>query len=87
MPSKMKDAGFTVIGQKSGGGSCVLRTESTVDGVLLYRSGPMTVSNKNGENIDIGIPVDLPILDKDGNLDCEKAFNPQFVANLLNTKE
>ena len=85
MPSKMKDAGFTVIGQKSGGGSCVIRKDATLDGMPYYRSGSLTLSNKRGENIDGGVPVDFPILDEYGNLDCEKAFNTTFVSNYLNS--
>ena len=86
-PSLMKENGFKVIGEKTGGGSCSLATEFTVDGVIYYKSSFMTLSNKKGDNIDSGIEPDYKIVDEYGDMDYEKAFDLAFISNYLNSLE
>ena len=56
LPSQMKDFGFLIIGEKSGGGSCSIQRMCTPDG-LCYQvsSARARLVNKAGENIDRGV--------------------------------
>ena len=56
LPSQMKDFGFLVIGEKSGGGSCSIQRMCTPEG-LCYQisSARARLVNKAGENIDRGV--------------------------------
>lgn len=62
MPSVMKDSGFKVMGEQSGGGSCAIQYQSTPDGMLYvvscYR---LRMLNAKRESIDSGIPVDIAV--------------------------
>lgn len=60
-PAVMKNLGFPIIGQKSGGGSCAISVETTADGIAYVRSSHLTLVDEDGENIDDGIPVDYEI--------------------------
>lgn len=82
-PSLMKDNGFNVLGEKSGGGSCVLRRDFTLDGIPYYRSGILTLSNKKGENIDSGIEPNYKIVDENGVIDYSKVFDLEYMSKLL----
>ena len=56
LPSQMKDYGYLIIGEKSGGGSCSIQRMSTAEG-LCYQisSARMRLLNEAGENIDKGV--------------------------------
>lgn len=56
LPSQMKDFGFLIIGEKSGGGSCSIQRMCTPEG-LCYQisSARARLVNKAGENIDRGV--------------------------------
>ncbi len=62
MPSVMKDSGFKVMGQRSGGGSCAIQLQFTPDGMMYiiscYR---MRMLNAKRQNIDVGVPVDIEV--------------------------
>ncbi len=62
MPSLMKDSGFKVMGERSGGGSCAIQLQFTPDGMMYiiscYR---LRMLNAKRENIDAGIPVDIAV--------------------------
>ena len=62
--AKMKDFGYPVWGQQSGGGACSIQDFVTPDGLgytlSSYRSHSM---DKNRNSIDAGIPVDITITD------------------------
>ncbi len=62
LPSVMKDSGFKVMGQRSGGGACAIQFQFTPDGMMYiiscYR---LRMLNAKGENIDGGIPVDIEV--------------------------
>ena len=58
LPSAMKDAGFMVIGEQSGGGTCPLDYNSTAEGLeYITSAGDSVLINANGESIDDGVPV------------------------------
>ena len=56
LPSQMKDFGFLIIGEKTGGGSCSIQRMCTPEG-LCYQisSARARLVNKAGENIDRGV--------------------------------
>ena len=56
LPSMMKDYGYLIIGEKSGGGSCSIQRMCTPEG-LCYQisSARARIINKDGENIDRGV--------------------------------
>jgi len=62
MPSMMRDSGFKVMGERSGGGCCAIQSQYTPDGmpytISCYR---LRMKNAKGENIDVGVPVDIAI--------------------------
>ncbi len=60
-PACAKELGYKILGQKSGGGSCSICSQTTADGIPFIRSNFVMVANKAGENIDGGVPVDYPI--------------------------
>lgn len=56
LPSLMKDYGYLIIGEKSGGGSCSIQRMCTAEGFCyILSSSHMRFINKNGENIDGGV--------------------------------
>ena len=56
LPSLMKDYGYLIIGEKSGGGSCSIQKMCTPEGFCYQLSSARArISNKAGENIDGGI--------------------------------
>ena len=61
LPSLLKEKGVKIIGERSGGGSCSITFTSTTDGMLMVRSSPLCLCNASGDNIDSGMPVDLPM--------------------------
>ena len=52
---------YKILGQKSGGGSCSICSQTTADGIPFIRSNFVMCSNRAGDNIDGGVPVDYPI--------------------------
>ena len=56
LPSLMKDDGYLIIGEKSGGGSCSIQQMCTAEGFCyILSSSRMRLTNKAGENIDGGV--------------------------------
>lgn len=56
LPSQMKDYGFAILGQKSGGGSCCVVYSPSADGFCyIYSSNRIRMVNEQGENIDSGV--------------------------------
>jgi hypothetical protein len=52
----MKDYGYLIIGEKSGGGSCSIQFMSTAEGFCyILSSAHARIFNKAGENIDPGV--------------------------------
>ena len=56
LPSLMKDYGYLIIGEKTGGGSCVIQQMCTAEGFCyVLSSARARLVNKAGENIDVGV--------------------------------
>ena len=60
-PSAMKDLGFKILGQRSGGGSCAINIKTTGDGLMYVHSSYFSLTDRQGNNIDGGILADYPI--------------------------
>ncbi|MBO4915464.1 MAG: hypothetical protein J5449_09690, partial [Oscillospiraceae bacterium] len=71
-PSIMHDNGILLIGHRTGGGSCAVQEMCTADGFSYQLSSHHgRLVNSAGENIDVGIPVDVELfkLNEDGTED------------------
>ena len=56
LPSQMKDFGYLIIGETSGGGSCSIQRMCTPEGFCYQLSSARArIVNKDGENIDAGV--------------------------------
>ena len=56
LPSQMKDYGYLIIGEKTGGGSCSIQKMCTAEGFCYQISSARArLLNKAGENIDGGV--------------------------------
>ena len=56
LPSQMKDYGYLIIGEKSGGGTCSIQRMCTAEGFCYQLSSARArIVNKDGESIDAGI--------------------------------
>ena len=56
LPSQMKDFGYLIIGEKTGGGSCSIQKMCTPEGFCYQLSSArFRILNKAGENIDSGV--------------------------------
>ncbi len=64
-PSYMKDAGYMTLGEQSGGGACAIQIQTTGEGLPFRMSSYFArLINKDGENVDNGIPVDVDLVAK-----------------------
>lgn len=61
LPFNMKELGYKIIGDKTGGGSCAVSIDSTADGISYAHSSYLCLTDKLGENIDGGVEVDKTI--------------------------
>ncbi len=61
----MKESGYMIMGEQSGGGSCSVLLQTTGDGFsYCISSYKGRYIDKNGKNIDSGIPVDCDLIPK-----------------------
>lgn len=89
-PSVMKELGFKIMGEKSGGGSCAIYITTTADGLFYVHSGYHCLSDQFGNNIDSGVPVDFEIeVSPDAviptTLDYSKFYDPSITGTYLST--
>ncbi len=61
-PSMAHDEGIAIIGERSGGGSCGLAVFYTPELMPYTISGRSKNVSKNGEDIDIGVPLDFELV-------------------------
>ena len=62
LPSLMKDYGYLIIGEKTGGGSCSIQRMCTPEGLCyILSTSRMRLTNKSGENIDPGVEPHISI--------------------------
>ena len=66
LPSLMKDYGYLIIGEKTGGGSCSIQSMCTAEG-LVYQisSARLRLFNQAGQNIDGGIEPHIALQSKE----------------------
>jgi hypothetical protein len=87
LPCLLKEAGYKIIGEKSGGGSCAIQIETTAEGLLYVRSSCNCLSDNAGNNIDSGVEVDYSLTYIDENSEVIKNMDdvPDDVRNSLAT--
>lgn len=67
-PSVMKDAGYMIMGEQSGGGACAVMVQTTGEGMTYRMSTYMgRFINKDDEIIDNGVEVDVDLIPKRSN--------------------
>ena len=89
LPSVLKELGYKTLGERSGGGSCAVGIQVTADGCPYQASSYICLSNRVGENIDSGVPVDFNIArgdiidEKLGTFVADDFYNFELVADYL----
>lgn len=64
LPSLMRDCGMPVLGETSGGGTCAVAMHATPEGFVYQLStGLARLVSAEGQPIDGGVPVDIPLTD------------------------
>ena len=86
LPALMKESGFTVVGEKTRGGSCAVSIDSTAEGIPFTRSSHIFVTDNSGDNLDDGVSVELKLVEatKDGN-DYSKFFDFKTIYDYINS--
>ena len=78
LPSMLKDAGYRVIGEQSGGGSCALLIQGMDDGYpYMLSAWQSRLTNAAGEDIDGGVEVDASLLLKNADGSIKQTTNPE----------
>ena len=87
LPSVLKELGYKILGEQSGGGSCAVIQESTADGFPYAHSSYHCLSDASGNNIDAGVPVDFPIERQTNGdeVDVSNFYNFELLSNYLKT--
>ena len=89
-PSVMKELGFKIMGEQSGGGSCAINVTTSGDGLLYVHSAYHCLSDQFGNNIDSGVPVDFeieidPVGPMDNTLGYSRFYDPAVTGTYLAT--
>ncbi|MGX8728237.1 MAG: S41 family peptidase [Lachnospiraceae bacterium] len=76
-PFMMKDAGYKILGEPSGGGSCAIMMNTTDDG-LPYQisSWRSRLTDISGKDVDSGVPVDVDLRLKNADGSIRVAKDP-----------
>ena len=86
-PSLMKDMGFPILGEKSGGGSCAVQQFITPEGLQFQMSSArLRLTDMNWVNIDPGVVPTHPIVytkDDGTTLDYSKFYDVPYVSSLF----
>ena len=83
-PSLMKEMGYKIIGEQSGGGSCNSSREETADGFIYNKSGYLCICNLAGDNIDSGVAVDYSLVNVvNGVKDYSKFYDAKTISDYL----
>jgi len=86
-PMKMKELGYKIIGERSGGGSCAISVESTAEGISYVRSSHLCLYNAENKIFDDGVPVDFeiesPMNEEVGKPDYSNFYNIELVSSFF----
>lgn len=86
-PYQMKELGYKIVGEKTGGGSCAISYDTTVDGIGYVHSSYLTLVDQNSINIDGGVDVDYKIemkpTESDRLYDVYDYYDFEIVSNIL----
>ena len=82
LPSLMKDTGFPVIGERSGGGACAVQPFITPEGMQFQISSARArLTNDKWENIDTGIEPNYVVDTTDGY---DAFYDIAAISNIIN---
>ena len=62
MASEMKDSGFPLIGEQSGGGTCAVALKATADGLTYHISTYLQYVNRDLQKMDDGVAADISLV-------------------------
>ena len=90
LPFNMKELGYKILGEKTGGGSCAVSYQVTEEGLPFVHSSYYCLVDANGNNIDGGVDVDLsiektPLSETSSLYDCSKFYNFASISEYLNS--
>ena len=87
LPALMRDKGFMVLGERSGGGTCAVEKHATPEG-LTYQisSGLSRLTDAGGHSIEDGIPVDAKLVKrgKNGKKDYSDFYDLDALSRAMN---
>ena len=67
-PSVMKELGAMILGEQSDGGCCAIQCMATADGFFYrFSSARSHLTTKDGGQIDLGVPVDADLVEKNAD--------------------
>ena len=88
-PSLMKDMGFPIIGEKSGGGACAVQNFVTPEGLQFQISSYRgRLTDKNWNEIDSGVTPNYPIAVASGDpvaYDYSAFYDVSVISTIMNT--
>ena len=83
--SLARDNGFAILGEKSSGGACSVKSLNTSEGVMYSISVFSHSVNKNNETVDFGYDPDYILVENvDGRINYDKFYNLGILSELLN---
>ena len=85
MAAAMKDAGVLVMGETSGGGSCVTENDAVLDGFVYQMSSGYRILTKDGEDTDVGVTPDVTLVKQleDGTPDYRDFYDLQVLSDVI----
>ena len=84
LPALMKEKGYKIMGEKSGGGSCAVVKEETAEGLIYNRSSYLCLCDTKGNNIDSGVELDLNLVTmNNGVKDVTKFFDYKTIVDYI----
>ncbi|MBQ9006276.1 MAG: hypothetical protein IJ092_07870, partial [Atopobiaceae bacterium] len=82
-PLEMAEDGILLLGERSGGGSCVVEMHVNADGTTFQLSSWRgRLVDADGQDIDTGIPVDIDLVSENGGY--ENFYNLELLNQLMN---
>ena len=83
--SLARDNNILLIGEQSGGGACASFLRTTADGGIYSLSSSISIVDKNGNNIDLGIKPDYEMvkLNESGNKDFTDVYNFENISKAI----
>ncbi|MCR4611082.1 MAG: S41 family peptidase [Lachnospiraceae bacterium] len=85
LPCRLKEAGIPVLGETSGGGTCIIGYVGLANTIRNTLSSGLVMSYKDGKDMDDGVSVDYDLtkLDEEGLTDYSDFHNFELIDEIL----